>query len=219
MALPSVLVPISLNTSQLVVASYYAAVGTAAIAALTYSRNTLLLVTVAGSSAMAMTIQIYVAHYQGQGNWKGADRCMKLGLAGFIPVVFGFIGLVAISSSTVLGFYTGDQEVVAYGGQILAAMCLSETFRAVNAVVYPALRGSNDVKLPMAAAIVSHWALAVGCGWLFLHLFGWQLWGVLLAVILADGFVAVVNLNRWFGLHWQKLSALQIRKMTGERDE
>ena len=200
---PATVEPVSQNVSQLVMMSMLAITGTAAVAAFAYGKNLFVLLSYAGGIAIGIGTQIVVSHYQGKGAFALADDRLKTSLKQFIPFAILVVILVNLGAAWVLGWLTRDPEIIRLGQLVLLYLLVIEPMRAANFIIYPSLRGSGDVNIPVAASIVAHWFFGVGLSWyLAIHL-DWGMAGVL-AGIAADELVrAAVNLQRWHAGHWQ----------------
>ncbi|GGC24957.1 MATE family efflux transporter [Pseudoduganella buxea] len=201
--LPATVEPVSQNASQLVMMSMLAITGTAAVAAFAYGKNLFVLLSYAGGISIGIGTQIVVSHYQGKGAFAQADSRLKTSLKQFIPFAILVVILVNLGAHWILGLLTHDPEIIRMGQLVLLYLLIIEPMRAANFIIYPSLRGSGDVNVPVAASIVAHWGFGVGLAWyLAMHL-GWGMAGVL-AGIAADELVrAMVNLQRWHAGHWQ----------------
>ncbi len=123
-------------------------------------------------------------------------------LIGFMPVVLGFYFAVALLSSRLSGFYTGDPAVVS--GAVDASWFLiwyAVPVMSVN-VVDPCLRAGGDVKYVMFQTFLGVWLVRLPLTWLFSYVMGMGITGVYLANILSLAFRAAIGLVRYGREKW-----------------
>jgi MATE family multidrug resistance protein len=99
-----------------------------------------------------------------------------------------------LAGDTVAGWFVKDDPaVVALAARVLVIAAVFQLFDGLQVVFAGALRGLTDVRVPLAAAFVAYWLLALPAGWWFGVRGGGGLEGIWIALAagLATGAVAL----------------------------
>lgn len=112
---------------------------------------------------------IFIAQFWGKQDSSGIRK--TLGLSLFLALVISLIFMAAalLIPEQLLGLYTKDAEVITAGSAYLRAVAVSYPITALSFVYSQALRSTEQVRLPMAATIVS---LGINGGLNYLFIFG-----------------------------------------------
>ena len=199
---PATIEPISYNISQLVVYSMLAAITVTSVAAYSYGKNIFLLFSWAAALAVGIGTQVVVSHYQGMAKYREADNRMTRSLCKFLPVVVVVGVFISLFAESILSVFTKDQALIHMTATLLIFMVVIETFKAGNFVVFPTLRGSGDIRVPVLISLLSHWLFCIGLGYYLAISLGWGIYGVMVSVA-ADELVRFgCSLFRWYRRYW-----------------
>lgn len=201
-SIPATLEPISYNISQLVVYSMLAGITMTSVAAYTYGKNLFLLFSWAAALAVGIGTQIVVSHYQGMMRYREADQRMTRSLCKFLPVVLVAGILLSLFSVPILSVFTKDHELIQMTGTLLIFMVVIETFKAGNFVLFPTLRGSGDIHVPVFISLISHWLFCIGLGYFLAISMGWGIYGVMVSVAADELLRFASSLYRWYRRYW-----------------
>lgn len=184
--------PLGVNSScwmlsQMVIFMFLATLGAKELATRTYM-NTLESFCFMLGFAIAMAVQIQIAHHFGAKNWteayKGAYKALFIGLA----VVIFNAGLLVLTGKWFLGFFTDDADIMRMGISLLALNMLLQPGKMMNMGFNSGLNAIGDTRFPMVTSLFSMWIVAVGLS----YYFGLHLGGGLVAIyccMIADEYV------------------------------
>lgn len=207
-SLPATVEPISYNASQLVIYSMLAAAAMASVAAYTYGKNIFVLFSYAAALAVGIGTQVVIAHHQGSKEYEQADRRMTRSLLKFVPAIVIIGTIINFLAEPILSVFTQDLELIAVGKDILMFMLVIETMKAGNFVVFPTLKGSGDVKMPVLISIIAHWGLGVGLGYYLAFVTDMGVYGIMVGVAADEALRFLANSRRWYKRHWLKSFSL-----------
>lgn len=199
--IPSAGEQLSYQLSQVVITSFVAIVGDAALAARVYILN-ISMFCFMFTMAISQGTQILVARYIGAKQYK---RTLKRGLktlriAFFVSVVISFI--IAFTGESLLGLFTKDPMIIAVALPVLWAIVFIEPGRAVNMVLMGSLKSVGDVRFPVIIGIISMWGLAVVLSYVFGISLGLGLLGVWLAQGVDEWVRGIFAFRRWKSQPW-----------------
>lgn len=199
--IPSAGEQLSYQLSQVVITSFVAIVGDAALAARVYILN-ISMFCFMFTMAISQGTQILVARYIGAKQYK---RTLKRGLktlriAFFVSVVISFI--IAFTGESLLGLFTEDPMIIAVALPVLWAIVFIEPGRAVNMVLMGSLKSVGDVRFPVIIGIISMWGLAVVLSYVFGISLGLGLLGVWLAQGVDEWVRGIFAFRRWKSQPW-----------------
>ena len=199
--IPSAGEQLSYQLSQVVITSFVAIVGDAALAARVYILN-ISMFCFMFTMAISQGTQILVARYIGAKQYK---RTLKRGLktlriAFFVSVVISFI--IAFTGESLLGLFTVDPMIIAVALPVLWAIVFIEPGRAVNMVLMGSLKSVGDVRFPVIIGIISMWGLAVVLSYVFGISLGLGLLGVWLAQGVDEWVRGIFAFRRWKSQPW-----------------
>ncbi|MBN2979994.1 MATE family efflux transporter [Cohnella algarum] len=184
--------------SQLAIYAFLADLGDKELAARTYM-NTLESFCFMLGSAIALAVQIQIAHLFGAGNIREAYRAAYRALAIGLGFVAACALLLFLFGRPMLGLFTKDGEIVAMGVSLLGLNLLLQPGKMLNMALGNSLNAVGDTRFTMYISIGSMSVIATGCSyWLGLHA-GWGLIGIYCCMI-ADEYVrGILSLIRWRG--------------------
>jgi len=184
--------------SQLAIYTFIAVLGAKELAAKTYL-NTMESFCFMLGSAIALALQIQIAHLYGAGKtkeaYRGAYRALGVGLV----LVSVNALLLFLMGRLFLGLFTNDEEILAMGTALLALNLLLQPGKMMNMSLNNALNAVGDTRFTMVTGLVSLTVVATGGSYALGVYAGWGLAGVYCCMI-ADEYVrGLVVLWRWRG--------------------
>jgi len=191
----------SYNLCQLVITAIVATLGTAAISTKIYAQNVVFFVYAFGL-ALGQASQIKVGHLVGAGKVEEAfhDGLRYLRYALLANCTLSLV--CALFRVPLIGIYSRDAEVIRLGGVILILDFFVETGRAFNNILSNSLRGSGDVRFPVAVSVASSWTVCIGLCYLLAIQFDLGLPGVWVAFACDEWFRGLILLGRWRSRAW-----------------
>lgn len=206
--IPSAGEQLSYQFSQVVITSFVAIVGDAALAARVYILN-ISMFCFMFTMAISQGTQILVARYVGA---KMYDETLKRGLktlriAFLVSLVISFI--IAFTGESLIGMFTEDPLIIAVAIPVLWAIVFIEPGRAFNMVLMGSLKSVGDVRFPVVIGIISMWGLAVVLSYVFgIHL-GLGLLGVWLAQGVDEWVRGIFAYRRWKSQPWLRKKVIK----------
>jgi len=206
--IPSAGEQLSYQLSQVVITSFVAIVGDAALAARVYILN-ISMVCYMFSIAISQGTQILVARYVGARMYeKTLKRGLKtLRIAFIVSIVVSFI--IAFTGENLIGIFTNDPAIIAVAIPVLWAIVFIEPGRAFNMVLMGSLKSVGDVKFPVIIGVISMWGLAVVLSYVFGIALGLGLLGVWLAQGVDEWFRGLFAYRRWKSQPWLRKRAIR----------
>ena len=126
--------------------------------------------------------------------------------AGFYNVVF--LGIVAVIfyvfAESLIGFFTENQNVVAYGVECLQIICFGYMAFAYGMVLGLAFNGAGDTKTPTRVNIVAFWIVQIPLAYVLSMYLDWGPTGVFVAIAVSQTLLAIINIilfrrGKWKG--------------------
>lgn len=153
-----------------------------------------------GFSLGAMTL---VGQNIGAHEKKRAEQTGKM--AGYVVLVFVLLIVAAIFifSKPLIALFTGDEDVVAAGANILRLFAFIQIPKALNAVLCGNLRGAGDLKWLMYLALFSLFFVEIGLTWVVVFPMGLSLWGIWLILGLDETVRTILDYWRFHGGRWK----------------
>lgn len=184
--------------SQMAIFSYIAMIGAAELAARTYM-NTLESFCFMLGYSIALALQIQIAHLFGAGRMQEAYRTAFRGLGiGLALVLVNALVIYAIGKP-VLGLFTQDPTIVAFGVSLLGLNILLQPGKMVNMALQNSLNAVGDTRFTMWISLGSLSIIASGVSyWMGIGL-GWGLTGIYIAMILDEYIRGALSFVRWRG--------------------
>lgn len=201
--------------SQLAIYAFLADLGAKELAARTYM-NTLESFCFMLGSAIALAVQIQIAHLYGAGKireaYRAAFRALGIGLAFVVSCAL----LLFLFGRPMLGLFTKDGDIIAMGVSLLGLNLLLQPGKMLNMALGNSLNAVGDTRFTMYISLGSMSLIATGCSyWLGLQA-GWGLIGIYCCMI-ADEYVrGALSLVRWRGKkHLLRGAAPQAGSLSG----
>ena len=204
---PTVGENLAYNTSQIVILSMIANMGTDALATYGILLAVLRYVFIPGISIGAGA-QIKVGYLVGAGRPEQAvNRVYRYFAVGFAIslVAITFINLLR---APIFDLFSVDAKVLALAGSVLWVAQIHEPARNFNTIIIPALKGAGDVRFPVYVGIVSMWGVGVFGAWVLGVWLGLGLVGVWIALASDEWLRGTVMLLRWRSGAWQSKGLL-----------
>lgn len=184
--------------SQMAIFSYIAMIGAAELAARTYM-NTLESFCFMLGYSIALALQIQIAHLFGAGRMQEAYRTSYRGLwIGLGLVLVNALVIYAIGKP-VLGLFTEDSSIVAFGVSLLGLNILLQPGKMVNMALQNSLNAVGDTRYTMWISLGSLSVIATGVSYWFGIGLGWGLTGIYVAMILDEYLRGALSFIRWRG--------------------
>lgn len=184
--------------SQLAIYAYIAMIGTAELAARTYM-NTLESFCFMLGYSIALALQIQIAHLFGAGRMREAYRTAYRALYIGLGIAIVNATVVYAIGKPVLGLFTKDEAILAFGVSLLGLNILLQPGKVLNMAIQNSLNAVGDTRFTMWISIGSLSIIATGFSyWLGIGL-GWGLTGIYVAMILDEYVRGALALIRWRG--------------------
>jgi putative MATE family efflux protein len=194
---------LSYQFSQVVITSFVALTGDAALAARVYILN-ISMICFLFTVAIAQGTQLLVARYIGA---KQYDKALKRGLKTLkiAVIVSAAVSLtVALIGEPTLAVFTTDANIIAIALPVLWAIVFIEPGRAMNIVLMGSLKSVGDVRFPVVIGIICMWGIAVVFSYFFGITLGLGLLGIWLAQGLDEWVRGCFAFKRWVSKPWEK---------------
>lgn len=94
-------------------------------------------------------------------------------------------------ASAIMGIFTSDAAVMAYGRDCLQIVSLGYVFYAYGMVISQAFNGAGDTRTPMWINLVGFWMIEIPLAWVLAMPLGWGPMGVFVAISVAESLVAL----------------------------
>ncbi|MCU9614481.1 MATE family efflux transporter [Caldibacillus lycopersici] len=206
--IPSAGENLSYQFSQVVLTSFVAVIGDAALAARVYILN-ISMVCFLFTMAIAQGTQLLIARYIGA---KQYDRALKRGIKTLKIAMIASTAvslIVALIGEPILEVFTNDPEIIAVGLPVLWAIVFIEPGRAMNIVLMGALKSTGDVRFPVIIGVITMWGVAVAFGYLFGITLGFGLLGIWIAQGLDEWVRGIFACKRWLTKPWERKQTVQ----------
>jgi Na+-driven multidrug efflux pump len=119
-------------------------------------------------------------------------------------VFLGLVGLLfVIFARPMVGFFTAEAGVAAYGTAALRTVASGFLFYAYGMVVTQSFNGAGDTRTPTWINLFVFWLFEIPLAWILAHVFGFGPQGVFLAATLAFSLLAVVSTVLFRRGHWK----------------
>ena len=198
---------LSYQFSQIVITSFVAILGSAALSARVYILNISMLCFLF-TMAIAQGTQLLVARYIGAKQYtKAHKRGIKtLKISMLISLLSSLV--IAIIGEPVLTLFTDDPNIIAIALPVLWAIVFIEPGRAMNIVLMNSLKSAGDVRFPVIIGMICMWGIAVVLSYILGISFNLGLLGVWLAQGLDEWVRGFFALKRWNSQPWTRKKAL-----------
>lgn len=212
-AMPGVMEPLSFNLNLMILNSFTASLGAAALAAKIYTFNTFMLGLII-TIALATATQVLISQYVGAGNYDKAAKLMRQSLKAALWGAGIVAGVLVAASHPVMDIYTDNEVLLGSAFWLFLLAGLSEPSRAVNIIVGFGLRATGDGFLISVIGPLFTWLVALPAAYIFAFVFEWGVYGILLSALLDEGGRSLMywkrwNMNRWHNTHVHAREAKQ----------
>lgn len=121
-----------------------------------------------------------------------------------------FMGLVTLLfvgfSDEIIGLYTSEKVILAYGSQALQIIGLGYIFYGIGMVMIQSLNGAGDTKTPTYINIICFWVIQVPVAWLLAIYFNLGPLGAFIAIPAAETVLAVLAFYYFKKGRWKTVS-------------
>jgi len=194
---------LSYNTAQLTMVTFVAQMGTASLAAMTYTQNIGRMI-FACALALGMAGQILTGYLVGAARYEEARKRVLKSFSIAISLSAVIVTITAVFRYPVISFLTDDQEVIALVALLMLIQIPLELGRSFNLVFINAMKGAGDVRYPVIIGILSMWGFGVFFSWFLGLKLAWGIAGVWVAIALDEGFRGMISSFRWYTGGWYK---------------
>lgn len=123
-----------------------------------------------------------------------------------------FLAVIVLTlRSAIVGLFTTDAAIVAMGAEIMFLIALSLPIQTDQFVITGGLRGAGDTKFPAMAVLITVLGVRSVLSLLLVHLFGLELWGAWIALIVDLVVRAVLVYARYRSGAWKKVRLKEIK--------
>lgn len=215
--LPGAAENISWRVAMMVTVAMVAGMGVPQLAAQTYTLQIQHFVMLFGV-AVGFASEILVGHLIGAGRLHEADRLVRRSMRwGLLTGTVGAV-LAALAGPWLLGLFTRDPHVIAWGSTLLWIAVVLEPGRVFNLVVINALRATGDARFPVAVGSVSMLVVMAGGSWLLGVHFGLGLPGVWIAYTADEWLRGLMMAARWQRRGWLSHARATHRRVSRARN-
>jgi putative MATE family efflux protein len=196
---------LSYNMAQMAIVYFVVQMGTASLAAYTYTQNITRL-SFAFSLALGQAGQIQTSYFIGKG-WVDdiLMRIQKYFVVGLLASMTGML-VIYLFRFPIIDLFTQDPEIVALVAMLIAGSIFIESGRVFNLIFISALKGAGDIKFPVQMGILSMWGVAVVSSYLFGLHWGFGVIGAWLAIGMDEWLRGIIMLRRWRSKVWTRFS-------------
>lgn len=125
----------------------------------------------------------------------------------FNTIFLGVVGILFVAFATpIVGIFTNDPEVLAYGSRSLWVMGLGFPLYAIGMCMTSAFNGAGDTWTPTLLNLFCFWLCEIPLGWLLATKFGLGPTGVFIAIPTAFSLLAVMSVVLFRGGKWKTTS-------------
>ncbi|MGF1773594.1 MATE family efflux transporter [Vibrio maritimus] len=196
---------LSYNMAQMAIVYFVVQMGTASLAAFTYTQN-ITRVSFAFALALGQAGQIQTSYFIGKG-WSDdiLNRVQKyylVGLAASISIVVSLF----IFRYPLIDLFTQDPEIVTLVALLIGGSIFVESGRVSNLIFIAALKGAGDIKFPVQMGILSMWGVAVMFAYLLGIHWGYGILGAWIAIGMDEWLRGIVMIRRWRSKVWTRFA-------------
>ncbi|MGG1657834.1 MATE family efflux transporter [Brevibacillus sp. NRS-1366] len=195
---------ISYNASQVVITSFVAILGTAALTTKIYTQNLTMFIFLF-SVSIGQATQILVGRFIGAQRTEDAYRICLKSLRISLLITSGVSVAMFALAQSLLGLFTEDPLVLETGRTLMLLSLILEAGRTFNIVVIGSLNAAGDVRFPVIVGIISMWGLSVPLSYIFGISLGFGLAGIWWAFIVDEWLRGLLMLWRWRSRSWQRI--------------
>jgi putative MATE family efflux protein len=196
---------LSYNMAQMAIVYFVVQMGTASLAAFTYTQN-ITRVSFAFALALGQAGQIQTSYFIGKG-WVDdiLHRVQKYYLVG-LAASTGIVVSLFIFRYPLIDLFTQDPEIVALVALLIGGSIFVESGRVSNLIFIAALKGAGDIKFPVQMGILSMWGVAVMFAYLLGIHWGYGILGAWIAIGMDEWLRGIVMIRRWRSKVWTRFA-------------
>jgi putative MATE family efflux protein len=129
--------------------------------------------------------------------WKAAY--LNMIILGFVSIVF------IIFAPWMLGFFSKDPAVLAYGIEGLRLISLGYIFYAFGMVMAQSFNGAGDTRTPTIINLIGFWVIQIPLAWFLAIPLKWGPTGVFWAIFIAESIIATMAVIIFRKGKWKKI--------------
>lgn len=181
------------SASWVVLVYIVAKFGSAALAGYTIAIRVIIF-TILPSWGMANAASTLVGQNLGAGFPDRAEK--SVWRTGFYNMMFllGVMVVFLLFAENILGFFTKDLEVIAYGVECLQVVAFGYVFYGYGMVITQSFNGAGDTLTPTLINLVGFWLLQIPLAWVLALSLGFETKGVYLAIAIAESAIAIAGM-------------------------
>ena len=119
-----------------------------------------------------------------------------------------FTAVIALASSTVISFFTTNEEIIHLTILLVFFSILLEPARTANVILVSTLNVAGDVKYPVFISMIVVWGFVIPMSFIIGVWLGYGLVGIWIVFILDEWIRALLLFLRWKKGHWKSLDIL-----------
>lgn len=183
LAIPIALERATISSGDLMCTSLVTGLGTTSIAAhqLASTGESLCFLPAFG---FATATTMIIAQFLGSGNLDGAVRSGRTSIIMAVGLMLISGTVMFFAAEFIVGFFTSDKEVIALGAKMLQIEAFAEPLLAVGVVSGGIFRGAGDIRCTIGISAAGMWLVRIPAAYVLIHLLGWNLSAVWVAMIL-----------------------------------
>lgn len=181
------------SASWMFLGSLIARFGDNAVAGYTFGTR-MIVFTILPSFGLANAAATLVSQNLGAGKADRAEASVwKAGLYNMIFLAMVMV-LFLVWSPAILGFFTKDAEVIAYGVECLQIVALGYVFYGYGMVVNQSFNGAGDTLTPTLISLFGFWFFQIPFAYFLAVQWGFGTTGVYIAISVAESLMAIVGI-------------------------
>jgi MATE family multidrug resistance protein len=154
---------------------------------------------------IAIATTTLVGRYIGSGQLEYVARSLRSSMLLGTMLAAIIAALFILIPDLLLGIFSADPGVLAYGGPLLMVGALYQFFDAIAIVSDGALRGAGDTRWPFAARCLLSWLVFLPLAYLLAGPAGWGLTGAWLGGLVSIILLALILVFRFRGGAWRRI--------------
>ncbi len=181
------------SASWMFLGSIIARFGDTAVAGYTFGTR-MIVFTILPSFGLANAAATLVSQNLGAGKPDRAEASVwKAGLYNMIFLAMVMV-LFLLASQPILGFFTDDPKVIAYGVECLQIVALGYVFYGYGMVVNQSFNGAGDTVTPTLISLFGFWFFQIPFAYMLAVYWGYGTTGVYIAISVAESLMAIVGI-------------------------
>ncbi|TQR05522.1 MATE family efflux transporter [Psychrobacillus soli] len=207
LGIPSAGEHVSYNLSQVIITGFIASLGAATVTAKIYTQ-TITSVVFACSMAISQASQIITGKLIGTKMHDVAYNFSVRLLVKSVAITTTLTAIIALLSSTVISFFTSNEEIAHLTILLVFFSILLEPARTANVILVSNLNVAGDVRYPVFISIVVVWGFVIPMSFIVGVWLGYGLVGIWIVFILDEWIRALFLFLRWKKRRWKSVNIL-----------